>query len=226
MTKQSDTPRVPDLMEAVFDTCYLLFDLIAGILFFAFSHGSPLFLLYGVLTWTLCFGDAFHLVPRVLRAVKGSNEKMERQLGIGLQISSITMTIFYILLLYIWKQAFYEMTAPVMLEILIWVSAAVRIVVCMLPQNNWCGKEGNRKLSVIRNAVFAVTGICVIVLYVMSGNTYGYHMTRMAAAIVVSFGCYLPVTLLSKKMPKIGMLMIPKTCAYIWMIVMGLQLLF
>ena len=70
-----------------------------------------------------------------------------------------------------------------------------------------------------------MTGICVIVLYVMSGNTYGYHMTRMAA-IVVSFGCYLPVTLLSKKMPKIGMLMIPKTCAYIWMIVMGLQLLF
>lgn len=226
MTKQSDTPRVPDLMEAVFDTCYLLFDLVAGILFFAFSHGSPLFLLYGVLTWTLCFGDAFHLVPRVLRAVKGSNEKIERQLGIGLQISSITMTVFYILLLYIWKQTFYEMTAPVMLEILIWVSAAIRIVVCMLPQNNWCGKEGNRKLSVIRNAVFAVTGICVIVLYVMSGNTYGYHMTRMAAAIVVSFGCYLPVTLLSKKMPKIGMLMIPKTCAYIWMIVMGLQLLF
>lgn len=226
MTKQRDTPRVPDLMEAVFDTCYLLFDLIAGILFFAFSHGSPLFLLYGVLTWTLCFGDAFHLVPRVLRAVKGSNEKIERQLGIGLQISSITMTIFYILLLYIWKQTFYEMTAPVMLEILIWVSAAFRIVVCMLPQNNWCGKEGNRKLSVIRNAVFAVTGICVIVLYVMSGNTYGYHMTRMAAAIVVSFGCYLPVTLLSKKMPKIGMLMIPKTCAYVWMIVMGLQLLF
>lgn len=226
MTKQSDTPRVPDLMEAVFDTCYLLFDLIAGILFFACSHGSPLFLLYGVLTWTLCFGDAFHLVPRVLRAVKGSNEKIERQLGIGLQISSITMTVFYILLLYIWKQTFYEMTAPVMLEILIWVSAAVRIVVCMLPQNNWCGEEGNCKLSVIRNAVFAVTGICVIVLYVMSGNTYGYHMTRMAAAIVVSFGCYLPVTLLSKKMPKIGMLMIPKTCAYIWMIVMGLQLLF
>lgn len=225
MTKQNDTPRVPDLMEAVFDTCYLLFDLIAGILFFAFSHGSPLFLLYGVLTWTLCFGDAFHLVPRVLRAVKGSSEKIERQLGIGLQVSSITMTIFYILLLYIWKQTFYEMPAPVMLEILIWVSAAVRIVVCMLPQNNLCGEEGNCKLSVIRNAVFVVTGICVIVLYVMSGNTYGYHMTRMAAAIVVSFGCYLPVTLLSKKMPKIGILMIPKTCAYIWMIVMGLQLL-
>lgn len=52
------------------------------------------------------------------------------------------------------------------------------------------------------------------------------HMTRMVAAILISFGCYLPVTLLCKKYPKVGLLMIPKTCAYIWMIVMGLQFLF
>lgn len=32
--------QVPDLMEAVFDAAYLIFDLIAGVLFFAFSHGS------------------------------------------------------------------------------------------------------------------------------------------------------------------------------------------
>ena len=48
----------------------------------------------------------------------------------------------------------------------------------------------------------------------------------MVAAIIISFGCDLPVTLLSKKMPKVGLLMITKTCAYIWIIVMGLQLLF
>lgn len=29
-------PRVPDIMEAVFDTGYLLFDLIAAVLFFVF----------------------------------------------------------------------------------------------------------------------------------------------------------------------------------------------
>ena len=50
-------------------------------------------------------------------------------------------------------------------------------------------------------------------------------MTRMVTAILISFGCYLPVTLLSKKIPKVGLLMIPKTCAYVWIIVMGLQLL-
>lgn len=226
MTKDTYEPRVPDLMEAIFDVSYLIFDLIAGILFFAFSKGNVLFILYGILTLTLCGGDAFHLVPRVIRAIKGSNDKIKKQLGMGLQISSITMTVFYIILLYIWKYIFYELEAPIMLEIIIWVSAIIRIAICLLPQNNWCSDEGNLKLSIIRNAVFAVIGIGVIILYAISGNTYGYHMTRMVAAIIISFGCYLPVTLLSKKMSKIGMLMIPKTCAYIWIIVMGLQLLF
>ena len=32
-------------------------------------------------------------------------------------------------------------------------------------------------------AVFAVTGIGIIILYIISGNTYGYHMTRMAADV-------------------------------------------
>ena len=66
----------------------------------------------------------------------------------------------------------------------------------------------------------------MIILYAISGNTSGYHMTRMVAAILISFGCYLPVALYSKKMPRLGILMIPKTCAYVWIIVMGLQLLF
>ena len=218
--------QMPDLMEAVFDAAYLIFDLIAGILFFAFSHGNILYLLYGILTLTLCGGDAFHLVPRIIRAVHGSSEKIKRQLGIGLQVSSVTMTVFYILLLYIWKFTFPELSAPAAVEAMIWISAIVRIAICLLPQNNWCSEEGNLKLSILRNAVFAVTGIGVILLYALSGNTNGYHMTRMVAAILISFGCYLPVTLLSKKYPKVGLLMIPKTCAYIWMIVMGLQLLF
>lgn len=226
MSNKTYKPQMPDIMEAIFDICYLLFDLVAAILFFAFSKGSTLFILYGIMTLTLCGGDAFHLVPRVIRAFKGSNDKIKKQLGRGLQISSITMTAFYIILMYIWQNTFYEMSIPVALEIIIWISAVVRMAICFLPQNNWCSDEGNMTLSIIRNAVFAVTGIGVIILYAISGNTYDYHMTRMVAAIIISFGCYLPVTLLSKKYPKAGLLMIPKTCAYIWVIVMGLQLLF
>ena len=226
MKEKNYKPQVPDIMESIFDTAYLLFDLVAAILFFVFAKGNTLFILYGILTLTLCGGDAFHLVPRVIKAVHGGNEKVKRQMGRGLQISSITMTVFYIILLYIWKYTFPEIQAPVAVEVMIWASAIVRIAVCILPQNNWCTDEGNMKLSVIRNTVFAVTGIGVIILYAISGNAGGYHMTRMVAAIIISFGCYIPVTLFSKTKPKVGLLMIPKTCAYMWVIAMGLQLLF
>lgn len=219
-------PKMSDRMEAVFDTVYLLFDLIAGILFFAFSNGRPLFVLYGILTLTLCGGDAFHLVPRVIRAVKGTSPRIQRQLGIGLQVSSITMTVFYIILMYIWQYTFPGLKAPASVGAMVWISAVIRIAICLLPQNNWCTEEGNMKLSVLRNGVFAVTGLGVIVLYAISGNTNGYHLTRMVAAIIISFGCYLPVTLFSKTKPKVGLLMIPKTCAYMWIVAMGLELLF
>ena len=237
MKENTYKPQIPDMMEAIFDAAYLTFDLVAAILFFIYAKGNTLFVLYGILTLTLCGGDAFHLVPRIIRAIRGTSDKIKRQLGIGLQVSSITMTVFYIILMYIWKFTFPEFTLPVAIEAIVWISAVVRIVICLFPQNNWCTDEGNMKLSIIRNTVFAVTGIGVIILYaitgigviilyLISGNTYGYHMTRMVAAIIISFGCYLPVTLFSKTKPKVGLLMIPKTCAYMWVIAMGLQLLF
>ena len=204
MEENNYKPQIPDVMEAIFDAAYLIFDLVAAILFFTFSKGNILF----------------------IRAVRGSDEKIKRQLGIGLQVSSVTMTVFYIILMYVWKFTFPEMIIPTIVEAVVWISAVVRIVICMFPQNNWCTDEGNMKLSIARNGVFAVTGIGVIILYIISGNANGYGMTRMVAAIILSFGCYLPVTLFSKTKPKVGLLMIPKTCAYMWMIAMGLQLLF
>ena len=190
MDHKTYQPKMPDIMEAVFDAVYLLFDLVAGIVFFAMAQGRPLFVLYGILTLTLCGGDAFHLVPRIFRAFRGSTPKIKHLMGTGLQISSITMTAFYVILLFIWKLTFPGFTAPAAVEVMIWASAIIRIAVCLLPQNNWCTEEGNRKLSVLRNGVFAVTGLGVIVLYAISGNTNGYHMTRMVAAILISFGCY------------------------------------
>ena len=54
MKEQTYNPLMPDLMEAIFDAGYLIFDLVAGILFFAYAGGNSLFVLYGILTLTLC----------------------------------------------------------------------------------------------------------------------------------------------------------------------------
>lgn len=220
--------------ESVFCLGYLLFDLIAGILFLI-NGSEHLFLLYGVMTLLLGFGDAFHLVPRVVKHVKGDSERVRWWMELGLAITSVTMTVYYILLFYIWKEMYYNtvfisknetglagmqhILLPV--SILIWGTALARMIICLLPQNNWF-QGGNQKLSLCRNILFAVTGGIEVVLFFALGGTYGI---AMAICITLSFLFYIPVTLYAKENPKIGMLMIPKTIMYMIMIGLGLSML-
>lgn len=216
---------MPQIGEAVFCIAYLVFDLIAAIIFFMNAGSRPAILLFGVLTLVLGGGDAFHLVPRVIKVFCGDSPKNEWWSGLGLMISSITMTVFYVLLFYVWKAIFPAVSYPSALLILIWVSAIIRIILCLFPQNNWFHAEGNQKWGIYRNVPFAVTGLCLVILFFISGNTDGYGLWMMSVAIIISFACYFPVVLFAKKKPMVGMLMMPKTMAYIWIIAMGLGLI-
>lgn len=206
--------------ESVFSIGYLLFDLIAGIIFLQNGFDS-LFLLYGIMTLLLGFGDAFHLVPRVVKNLKGESHKVLWWMDLGLAVTSVTMTVFYIILFYIWKTINGDTDVANVVPILIWGTALVRIIICLLPQNQWF-KGGNKKLSLCRNIVFAVMGAIEIVLFLGFGGVYGI---AMAACIFFSFLFYIPVTLFAKEKPQIGMLMIPKTVMYIIMISLGLGML-
>lgn len=230
--------------ESVFCIGYLLFDLVAGILFLT-NASNPLFLLYGIMTLLLGFGDAFHLVPRVIKHIKGESERVKWWMNLGLAVTSITMTIFYIILLYIWKiqnvsqsnQTLSELIANQRISELaayqrfstftacftgiIWSTALTRIAICLMPQNDWFG-DGNKRLSLCRNIFFSIVGAAEIILFLIMGGAYGI---TMAVCILLSFLFYLPVTLYAKENPKIGMLMIPKTVMYIIMVSLGLAML-
>ena len=39
MKQNNYKPQLPDVMEAIFDAAYLIFDLVAAILFFIYSNG-------------------------------------------------------------------------------------------------------------------------------------------------------------------------------------------
>ena len=206
--------------ESVFCIGYLLFDLTAGIIFL--TNGSErLFLLYGIMTLLLGFGDAFHLVPRVVKHIKGDSERVRWWMNFGLAVTSVTMTVFYILLFYIWKMQNVGQNAQTIFTGIIWSMALARIVICLLPQIDWFG-DGNKQLSVCRNIIFSIIGAAEMILFLIMGGAYGI---TMAVCIFFSFLFYVPVTLFAKENPKIGMLMIPKTVMYIVMISLGLAML-
>ncbi len=65
-------------------------------------------------------------------------------------------------------------------------------------------------------------GILIIVLFYKSAKENNDKSFRfMCLTIVLSFAFYIPVVLWADVIPMIGMLMIPKTCAYVWTVVIG-----
>lgn len=63
-----------------------------------------------------------------------------------------------------------------------------------------------------------------MLFYMIAAFKYGGSLSFLWLAIMISFACYLPVVLFSKTNPKVGMLMLPKSCAYAAIVLMGVSL--
>ena len=109
--------------ETIFDIGYLLTALVIGIYILIKSNNKNGKLM-GIATLVLGCGDAFHLVPRILNSFIDSD--FTSALGIGKLVTSITMTIFYILVLYIFQNKFETKNKKV--EYSIWAFAIIKII--------------------------------------------------------------------------------------------------
>lgn len=137
-------------------------------------------------------------------------------LGLGKLITSITMTIFYLILFFIYSMRYKYRNTGLMVSMV--VLAIARIVLCLMPQNDWTG-EDPVTWGIIRNIPFTIMGIIMIILYFKERKDSAFKW--MWLAITLSFAFYIPVVLWSDLSPMVGMLMLPKTCMYVWAICMG-----
>ena len=88
------------------------------------------------------------------------------------------MTVFYVLLYYVWRKR-YHVEGRKGLTIAVYVLSAARVLLCMMPQNQWLTNKTPLAWGILRNIPFALLGLLI------------------------------------------GMLMIPKTCAYVWTVLIG-----
>lgn len=211
------------IIETGFDTVYLVTVITLGIVMIRKVNGNKQYLLFGVMAVVLGVGDAFHLVPRSAALCTTGLDSYAAPLGIGKLITSMTMTIFYILLYYVWRYR-YKVVGNEKTTFFVWFLALARMVLCVFPQNEWLNPHQPLSWSLYRNIPFTILGVLIIVLFYRSAKERLDHPFRfMWLTIVLSFAFYLPVVLFADRIPLIGMLMIPKTCAYVWTIIIGYQ---
>ena len=215
---------VQAIFETGFDALYLTGVLIAGIAMVRGGGRNALVRKFGLMAIVLGAGDAFHLIPRVYALWTTGLEANAAALGIGKLITSVTMTVFYLILYYVWRER-YAVTGRRGLTVTVWTLAAVRVGLSMLAQNEWLSYRQPLFYGILRNIPFAAMGVLIIVLFARSAKAAGDREFRwMWPAVLLSFALYLPVVLLGGIWPPVGMLMVPKTLAYVWIVAMGWKL--
>jgi len=209
------------IMEILFDIFYLVGVITIGMIMILKSGENKQYKLFGIMAVILGSGDAFHLIPRAYALSTTGLEANAAALGIGKLITSITMTIFYVILYYIWRQR-YNIKGRKGLTLSIYALSIIRIALCLLPQNEWLNYYAPVAWGIYRNIPFAIMGIIIIcIFYTEVKKSKDLNFKYMWLAIVLSFAFYVPVVLWADAIPLIGILMIPKTLAYVWVVVMG-----
>lgn len=138
------------IFETLFDVVYLTTVITLGILMIRNGKKDTQFVLFGVMAVVLGAGDSFHLVTRAIALCTTGLENYTVALGIGKFITSITMTVFYVILYYVWRKR-YQIKGLKSLTILIYGLALVRIILCIFPQNEWISKTPSLQWGIYRN---------------------------------------------------------------------------
>lgn len=199
--------------ESTFDIIYLIFAISSGIFILLKKAGKEDNLM-GLSALILGCGDAFHLVPRVINYF--SSGDLSFWLGLGKLITSVTMTVFYVFMYLLWIKLYGEKPSKA-LSAFVFAAAAVRIALCLFPQNEWLTNESPLLWGIIRNVPFVILGAAIVVLYFKKRSEVS-QFRFVWLFITLSFLFYIPVTVGAGFVPILGALMLPKTICYMLII--------
>ena len=200
--------------ETIFDIVYLLFVFTFAVLLLSKRRKTPLAMLFGAMALFLGFGDAFHLIPRIISYF--SEEDLYIQKGLGKMLTSMTMTVFYLML---------EMARKIIKQdrsntylLILFLLGMVRMIICVFPQNGWFFETSTAyTFSIIRNVPFALMGALTVYLWFKDFRTDTYFK-YIWILVALSFTFYFITVFGAPFVNWLGMMMIPKTICYMLMI--------
>ena len=231
----SETARM--WMELAFNVAYLLI-IWALVIAMALrlphlpADQKPLARLFIWAFGLLALGDTGHVGFRVLAFAQGDINTTVSLLGrevglvgLGALSTAVTVTLFYVIMVMIWHTRFGKPYG--WLGYLLFTAAAVRLLVMIPAANQWNNVVPPQPWSLFRNLPLMVLGLGAAFLILRDARAVKDRVfTGIGVCILVSYLFYTPVILFVQVAPSVGMLMIPKTLAYVAIAVIAYSNLF
>jgi hypothetical protein len=162
----------------------------------------------------LALGDTGHVGFRVIAYARGGLEANPALVGAGALSTAYTVTLFYMLMVDVWRLRYNKPLGAFGVGLL--AAGVARLIVMLFPQNEWWQVIAPYNWSLLRNAFLVVQGVGVMALILRDAIKQNDRpFIWIGAMIALSYLFYAPVILWAQAMPMLGMLMIPKTCAYV-----------
>ena len=169
----------------------------------------------------LALGDTGHVGFRIVGYAIGDLDAQFSVLGFNIGLlgggtlaTAITVTLFYVLLLFAWRARFGSDFG--WFGYVLFAAAAMRFSLMVDPANQWNSLVPPQPWAIVRNVPFFILGGGVTYLMLREAlNNDDRTFFWIGISIIVSFACYIPVIFFVQKVPMLGMLMIPKTVAYV-----------
>jgi hypothetical protein len=164
----------------------------------------------------LALGDTGHVGFRVIAHLAGGLEQNSLLVGLGALSTAITITFLYVLLLEAWRLTFNKERDK--FYYFLFITAIIRLLVFIPPPNKWGSVVPPFGWSLARNIPLVILGLSIAFLLLKDGKANKEPVAiQLSICIFISYGFYIPVILFVQIYPLIGMLMIPKTIAYMIM---------
>jgi len=213
------------IFETVFNTAYITLVAILVVKMFARLSrvDAPLRRTAGYLAVSfavLIGGDLLHLLFRILGFAAGTMEIAGpfglNLIGIGSLATYITLTLFYVLMLYAWQARFqkpFGITGAMLLSV-----ACIRLIFIAAPENHWSNPLPVQPWFTYRTIPFIIQQGGTGLLFLASGlKGRDKCFTLIGMMMFAACLAFIPFTLLIHRFPVIGMLMVPVTITYIIM---------
>ncbi len=224
-------------METGFNVLYLIvITCIVASMFLRFSlvgekdKGAALYVMLAF--FFLALGDFGHVGFRVIAFAMGGLDAEVTLFGrnfviapLGSIMTAWTFTIFYVCMIFMWKARFNKAFGSA--AWIIFALAIIRSIIMLLPGNTWDSRYIEEPLYTLRNIPLILMQAGTVYLILRDAIAENDILFKwIGAMIIISLVCYAPVVAFITSYPLIGMLMIPKTIAYMVIAVMSLKGLF
>lgn len=180
----------------------------------------------------LALGDTGHVGFRVIAYALGGLETAITLFGEEMNLAALgslstawTFTIFYVCMLFMWKERYNKKLG--MIAWLVLAAAVVRSIVMLAPGNEWTSLTPPRPMYLTRNIPLMLMQLGMMYLILRDAKaSHDRTFTWIGIMIIISFVFYAPVVAFIHSYPPVGVLMVPKTLAYLGIAIIGFKNLF